>query len=462
MSKHPVVAIGAGPIGLAAICRLLERGETPVVFEAAPHAAATVRQWGHVRMFSSWGMNMDISAMALLARHDPAWKAPAADGFPTGAELVQQYLAPLAFVPAVARCIRYGHRVLSVSRLGFDKLKREGRQEAPFELHIQQASGDTLRVLARAVIDASGTWATPSPGGHSGVPAVGEVGHPRVAYGIPDVCGIAAERYVGRDVLVLGGGHSAINVLLDLAKLRGDSGRGQITWVTRGPTPAVQDNASTVEALLPERGSALQQVTALIRKGTIQTASAFALEEVGQLGKAGRLMLRGLRNGRHSILEGDELVVCTGFRPDLGLLRELHVNLDPWLEATAGVGQLIRQAADQGQAIPQPYGAATLVHPERNLFVVGMKSHGRAPNFFLFYGYEQVRSVAAWLAGDMEAANRVEFQLPEGAVCGGCGDGACCGSVGGAAACGGGSGGSGCCGTGGGGGGGCGTGGGCH
>ena len=122
------------------------------------------------------------------------------------------------------------------------------------------------------------------------------------------------------------------------------------------------------------------------------------------------------------------------------------------LEASAGVGQLIRQAADQGQAIPQPYGAAALVQPEPNLFVVGMKSHGRAPNFFLFYGYEQVRSVAAWLTGDLEAAQRIDFQLPEGAVCGGCGAGACCGSVGGAAACGGG-GGAGCCGTGGGGGG---------
>lgn len=445
MSKLPVVVIGAGPIGLAAVTRLLERGETPIVFEAGHEAAAAVRQWGHVRMFSSWGMNMDASAMNLLAQS--GWVAPGVDGFPTGAELVSEYLEPLAKLPAVAKCIRYGHRVVSVSRLGFDKLKRAGRQDAPFELHIQQASGDHLRVLAKAVIDVSGTWATPSPGGHSGVPAVGEANNARVAYGIPDVRGDAAQRYAGRDVLVLGGGHSAINTLLDLAALRNGS-RSQITWVTRGPTPVVQGGASNVESLLPERGSALTQLTALIKKGAVHAVSDFALEEVGQLGKAGRLMLRGLRHGRHSILEGDELVVCTGFRPDLGVLSELHVDLDPWLDASAGVGRLIRQAADQGQAIPEPYGASTLAHPEPNLFVAGMKSHGRAPNFFLFYGYEQVRSIAAWLAGDMEAANRIEFQLPEGAVCGGCGDGACCGSVGGASACGGGGGGSGCCGTG--------------
>jgi cation diffusion facilitator CzcD-associated flavoprotein CzcO len=457
--KHPVVVIGAGPVGLAAVSRLLERGETPLVFEAGSEAAASVRQWGHVRMFSSWGMNMDLSAMKLLQVQ--GWTAPEADGFPTGAELVSRYLEPLAKVPAIAKCIRYGHRVVSVSRLGCDKLKRIGREAQPFELHVQQASGDHQRVLARAVIDASGTWDTPSPGGHSGVPASGEAHNPRVAYGIPDVRGSQAQRYAHRDVLVLGGGHSAINVLLDLAAL-GEGSSAQITWITRGPTPAVQGSGSSVEALLPERASALTQLTALVKRGRIKAVSHFALEEVGQLGKAGRLMLRGLREGRHSVLEGDEVVVCTGFRPDLTLLRELHVDLDPWLEATAGVGRLIRQAVDKGQAIPEPYGAETLAHPEQNLFTVGMKSHGRAPNFFLFYGYEQVRSVAAWLAGDLEAANRIDLQLPEGAVCGGCGDGACCGSVGGASACGGGGGGgSGCCGTGAAGGGGCGSGGGC-
>ena len=48
-----------------------------------------------------------------------------------------------------------------------------------------------------------------------------------------------------------------------------------------------------------------------------------------------------------------------------------------------------------------------------------MKSYGRAPTFLLRTGYEQVRSVAAALAGDWEAARQVELVLPETGVCNG-------------------------------------------
>ena len=52
------------------------------------------------------------------------------------------------------------------------------------------------------------------------------------------------------------------------------------------------------------------------------------------------------------------------------------------------------------------------------LFIVGMKSYGRAPTFLLLTGYEQVRSVAAALAGDWESAREVRLVLPETGVCG--------------------------------------------
>lgn len=66
-----------------------------------------------------------------------------------------------------------------------------------------------------------------------------------------------------------------------------------------------------------------------------------------------------------------------------------------------------------------------------------MKSYGRAPTFLALTGYEQVRSIAAHLAGDREAAARVELVLPETGVCSGGGlpeepdaaaeSGGCCG-----------------------------------
>ena len=76
-------------------------------------------------------------------------------------------------------------------------------------------------------------------------------------------------------------------------------------------------------------------------------------------------------------------------------------------------------------------GARELVQPERGFFIVGAKSYGRAPTFLALTGFEQVRSVAAHLAGDREAADRRELRLPDTGVCGGAGDfddnaGSCC------------------------------------
>ena len=78
-------------------------------------------------------------------------------------------------------------------------------------------------------------------------------------------------------------------------------------------------------------------------------------------------------------------------------------------------------------------------NPEPDLYIAGMKSYGRAPTFLAMTGYEQVRSIAAELAGDHEAARRVELTLPDTGVCNGAGlfdtpeaedaSGGCCGAA---------------------------------
>ena len=77
-----VAVIGAGPVGLAAAAHLIARGLEPVVFEAGERVGASIRQWGHVRIFSPWEFNLDPVAVELLERH--GWSAPDADGYPTG------------------------------------------------------------------------------------------------------------------------------------------------------------------------------------------------------------------------------------------------------------------------------------------------------------------------------------------------------------------------------------------
>ncbi len=112
----------------------------------------------------------------------------------------------------------------------------------------------------------------------------------------------------------------------------------------------------------------------------------------------------------------DEIIATTGFRPDLSLLAELRLDLDPAVESPKALAPLIDPNVHSCGSVP-PHGEAELRHPESGAYVVGMKSYGRAPTFLMLTGYEQVRSIAAAIAGDWEAARDVQLVLPETGVC---------------------------------------------
>lgn len=161
-----MAVIGAGPTGLSAALQLVAKGETPLIFEAGDHVGASIRQWAHVKLFSPWNYLVDPTAREALQA--TGWRMPNENTLPTGGELVARLLQPLARLPQLAPHIRLGHRVLAVTRRGYDKVKTAGRNEAPFELLVLTPFGTTERVLARAVIDASGTWTSPNPMGAGG------------------------------------------------------------------------------------------------------------------------------------------------------------------------------------------------------------------------------------------------------------------------------------------------------
>ena len=100
----------------------------------------------------------------------------------------------------------------------------------------------------------------------------------------------------------------------------------------------------------------------------------------------------------------------------MSLTRELRLDLDPWLESAKALGPLIDPNLHSCGSVP-PHGHRELAHPEPGFYTVGVKSYGRAPTFLLLTGYEQVRSVAAALAGDLAAADDVRLVLPETGVC---------------------------------------------
>ena len=116
--------------------------------------------------------------------------------------------------------MRYGAEVTGVGRAGRDLLVDSGRERDPFAVHVRTADGPE-RLLASAVVDASGTWRRPNPLGADGYPALGETeAAARITYGIPDFSDAAvAARYAGKHVALAGKGASAQGVLVGLARL---------------------------------------------------------------------------------------------------------------------------------------------------------------------------------------------------------------------------------------------------
>jgi thioredoxin reductase len=409
MGELPVVVIGAGPQGLAAAAHLLERGLDPLVLEAGDGPAAAVREWGHVRLFSPWPELVDQAAARLLA--PSGWTAPAA-GYPTGAEWIARYLAPLA--GALGGRVRYGALVTGVSRKGRDRLVDADRDGQPFTVHIAGPDGREERVEARAVIDASGTWRRPNPAGADGLPALGErAAAALIRYQIPDFAVPAP--FAGKHTVVLGAGHSAATAVIELAQIARAHPGTTVTWVLRSGVTGATFGGGTADEL-PERGALGLRAKQAVTDGLVGLVTGFRTEGVRV--EDGRAVLAA-EDGRE-LPPADAVVVLTGFRPDLSFLSETRLELDPVLEAPRRIAPSIDPNVHScGTATPTL--ARDLAHPEHGLYLVGMKSYGRAPTFLAMTGYEQVRSVTAELAGDHEAARRSELVLPETGICSGSG-----------------------------------------
>ncbi len=412
MSEAKTVAIvGAGPVGLAAAAHVLERGLKPIVLEAGDSVGHAVRQWSHVQMFSPWEYNIDRVAARLLAAS--GWNSPEPDQYPTGAELYERYLEPLATKTVLATHIHTASRVTDISRVGFDKLKSKGREAAPFEIRYHNGEGPKV-VRADAVIDASGTWDSPNPAGANGLPAIGEKqAADRIAYGMPDVLGKDRARYAGKTVAVLGAGHSAIGTLTDLARLATLAPETRAIWLLRGNDPAKAFGGGANDKLAA-RGELGAAFAALVVAGKIEVEREFRLSHLAADGPRLTIGAGTACCGRQVVV--DQLIVATGFRPGLNFLRELRMRLDPAIECPVALAPLI-DPNEHSCGTVRPHGARELAQDEPGFFFAGMKSYGRAPTFLMITGYEQVRSIAADIAGDREAAERVELVLPETGVC---------------------------------------------
>ena len=411
MKTETVAIIGAGPVGLAAGAHALERGLTPIIFEQGNEVGFAIRQWQHVKMFSPWEFNVDAASEKLLNETD--WKRPDDGELPTGGELVKRYIEPLGTKTILKNHIKLNAEVTAISRVGFDKLKTEGREKAKFEIRYTQDDKPQV-ALVDAVIDISGTWSTPNPGGSNGLPAIGEPeASQHISYVMPDVLGSKWEQFANKRVAVLGGGHSAVGTILDLITLKEDAPDTSITWLVRGEN-TTRSFGGGEDDQIEARGALGTKFKHLVESGKISIESGFNLTQITQNENGLKINSGAIEDDRHVM--ADELVVATGFRPSYSFATELRLELDSATECPPILAPMIDPNVHSCGTV-RPHGARELAQPETGYYIAGMKSYGRAPTFLMITGYEQVRSIIADIVGDKEGAARVELVLPETGVC---------------------------------------------
>ena len=404
----PVAIIGGGPVGLATAAHLVKAGEPFILLEAGPSIAHHVLQWGHVRLFSPWRYNIDKTAKELLERS--GWSAPKDEELPTGKELTENYLMPLAHVPEIAPSIQTDAKVVAISRKGQDKMKTANRESLPFILYIENAQGQPRRLEAKAVIDASGTWGQPNPLNASGVWTRQEKAlHGQIHYGIADVKGPNRQQYAGKHIAVAGGGHSAVNTILELAELEDV----KISWILRKDNVQQAYGGEEKDAL-EARGELGSRIHELVDSGRINVYTPFHVQHVEKMDES--ISLEGEMKGQPFVLSGiDQVIVNAGSRPDFSLVSELRTSIDPATESVEALAPLIDPNLHSCGTV-RPHGEKELRQPEKDFYIVGMKSYGRAPTFLMATGYEQVRSIVAHLTGDFASAANIELELPETGV----------------------------------------------
>jgi thioredoxin reductase len=421
----PVAIIGAGPVGLAAASHLTMRKQPFILFEQGDTVASNILSWKHVRVFSPWRYNIDKAARSLLMQ--TGWNSPDDEGLPTGEELYQQYLKPLSEIQPIRDHIFLNAAVLSAGRKNTDKVKTYRRNDLPFVVTVLRNNA-VEQYEVKAVIDASGTWRSPNPIGSGGVHAVGEnENRDKIFYGIPDVLNDHVDRYKNKNVLVVGSGHSSINVILELSKLKEIFPATEIHWILR--KKKIEEIYGGQEAdALAARGALGIKIEQLVTDDQINLYTPFQIQQI--INEKGRLTIVGFQNNSKFALPGiDEIISNTGSRPDFSFLREVRLSVDPSLESVAEIAELIDPNIHSCGTV-RPHGEKELQHPDKDFYIAGAKSYGRAPTFLMATGYEQVRSIVAAIDGDFEAARHVELDLPETGVCStDAGSGGCCGTA---------------------------------
>jgi thioredoxin reductase len=399
MSKGPRLAIlGAGPIGLEAAL-YAARLDLPFTVYERGGIADGVRQWGHVRLFSPFGMNSTPLGREIAGALE---KLPAEGEILTGRVYREAYLEPIASSGLLKGHVLTGTAVIGVARRGFFKGDGVGdpkRGQVPFLLLVEDAKGERL-VEADVVLDCTGTYDNHRWLGDGGLPALGEsAAEPHIRYGLDDILGDESARYIEKSVLVIGAGYSAATTVVNLARLAERQAGTWVIWAAR--TNRSQPLRRTMNDPLRERDQLAVQANALAtrRDANVEFHGQVVIDRIHTEGMDRGFRVEAREGSKKVVWEIERVVANLGYEPDVGLFRELQVH-----QCYASEGPMALAAALLKQNVTDCLqvasgGPAVLRTSEPGFFILGAKSFGRGTQFLLRTGFEQVRDCFALLTG---------------------------------------------------------------
>jgi hypothetical protein len=359
-------------------------------------------RWGHIRLFSPFGMNSSTEGQAALRAANSKHDFPAETDLLTGRQHAATYLEPLAAL--LKEHILTETRVVSIGRRGYLKTHGAGdkkRGEHPFLLLVRHKNLDRTE-KADIVLDCSGVYGQHRWMGSGGIPAAGEMAaESQIRYGLDDVLGEHKNLYMGKTILLYGGGYSAASTACLLAELGKQVNETWVHWLARTASP--QPITRIAKDPLRERDRLAQKANLLATRSDDNVefsgqASILSVESLGQEkgGQEKGYKVTAQLGKTLKTWEVDRIVANVGYAPDTQLYRELHVH-----ECYASQGPMTLAAKLSGSTdcLNQPVlGVETFMNPEPNFFILGSKSYGRNSHFLLQVGFQQVNAVLAHLA----------------------------------------------------------------
>jgi thioredoxin reductase len=393
--ERRLAILGAGPIGLEAA---LYAGalQIPFTIYERGRPADHVWRWGHVRLFTPFGMNVTPLGRAAAQKQKPSQTLPANDVFLTGREFISAYLGTIA--ESLQGNMQADTLVLQVGRRGLHKQddpSGAGRGKQPFRLLLRDKQNRERSEEADVVLDCTGIYGQHRWLGAGGIQAAGELtAEPHICYTLDDILGDRKNHYANKNVLVVGGGLSAATTVSNLAQIATDNQSTWVTWIARGanswPIKRVANDPLKERDRLAVRANNLATRTDANVEFHAQTVVE-AIESQGP-DKGFRVATRSA--GKQRTIEVERIIGNVGYSPDRMLYRELQIEECYATFAPAGTAGHLR--GDKQSAGPD-----FLRNPEPNYFILGAKSYGRNADFLLPTGFEQVRDVFRLIAGNL-------------------------------------------------------------